>query len=116
MGRNPPAVALRETHWLTAIREGDRTGFARLERPQRERVVAVVRRALRDADEAEDVTQEIFLTVYHSVREFDGRSRLSTWLYRVALNRALNRLRDLSRRRSTDDHADPTPPAGADES
>lgn len=57
-----------------------------------------MRRVLRDPAEAEDVTQEVFLSMLRSIRQFDGRARFSTWLHRVALNRALNRLRDLSRR------------------
>ncbi len=83
---------------LERLRRGDPGEFESLYREYRSRVVAIVRRVLRDPEEAEDVAQEIFLSVLSSVRTFDGRARLSTWLYRVSLNRALNRLRDLVRR------------------
>jgi len=42
---------------------------------------------------AEDVTQEVFLQVYRSLHAFEGRSRFSTWLYRIAYNRALDQRR-----------------------
>jgi RNA polymerase sigma-70 factor (ECF subfamily) len=52
----------------------------------------VYRLALRYADcvaDAEDITQEVFLSVYASIGRFEGRSALSTWVYRVALNHCL---------------------------
>jgi RNA polymerase sigma-70 factor, ECF subfamily len=83
---------------LEPLRRGDPLAFENLYRVYRGRVLSIVRKVLRDPMEAEDVAQEIFISVLASVRRFDGRARLSTWLYRVALNRALNRLRDLVRR------------------
>jgi RNA polymerase sigma-70 factor (ECF subfamily) len=43
--------------------------------------------------EAEDVLQETFISAYRALDRFEGRSRLSTWLYRIAYNAALMRLR-----------------------
>jgi RNA polymerase sigma-70 factor (ECF subfamily) len=45
---------------------------------------------LRNAEDAGDFTQEVILKVYRSLSRFEGRSRFSTWLYRVAYNTALN--------------------------
>ena len=45
---------------------------------------------LRNAEDAMDFTQEVFLKVYRSLPRFEGRSRLSTWLYKVAYNTAVN--------------------------
>ncbi len=88
----------RDEQALESLRRGEPAAFDALYRRYRERVVAIVRKVLRDPVEAEDVAQEIFISVLGSVHRFDGRAQLSTWLYRVALNRALNRLRDLVRR------------------
>jgi RNA polymerase sigma-70 factor (ECF subfamily) len=44
----------------------------------------------RNAEDAADFTQEVFLKAYHSLSTFEGRSRFSTWLYRIAYNTALN--------------------------
>ncbi|MFP3090517.1 sigma-70 family RNA polymerase sigma factor [Treponema sp. TIM-1] len=44
----------------------------------------------RNAEDAADFTQEVFLKAYHSLSKFEGRSRFSTWLYKIAYNTALN--------------------------
>ncbi len=48
---------------------------------------------LRDPDQAEDVVQDTLLAAYRSRLQFEGRSALGTWLYRIAYNAAINRLR-----------------------
>jgi RNA polymerase sigma-70 factor (ECF subfamily) len=63
-----------------------------------QRVLSVAMRLLQDRGEAEDLTQEVFVALYHHLPEFRGESRLSTWIYRITRNRALNRLKFLKRR------------------
>ena len=50
-------------------------------------------RLLNDETEAEDVVQETFLNAFKSIRSFDGRSSLGTWLFRITYNNAMMRLR-----------------------
>ena len=80
---------------------------ARDERAFREFVFAheklvfnLVFRMLGNYEEAEDVSQEVFVTVFKAIGSFRGKSRLSTWLYRIAANHAKNRLKYLARRRT----------------
>ena len=80
---------------------------ARDERAFREFILAherlvfnLVFRMLGNYEEAEDVSQEVFVTVFKAIGTFKGKSRLSTWLYRIAANHAKNRLKYLSRRRA----------------
>src|SRR5512135_656618 len=50
-------------------------------------------RLLRDQTAAEDVVQETFFSAFKALNQFDGRSRLGTWLFRIAYNNALMKLR-----------------------
>jgi RNA polymerase sigma-70 factor (ECF subfamily) len=54
-------------------------------------------------DEAEDVTQEVFTRINRALPTFRGESQLSTWIYRIARNAALDRLRSPSFKRTTED-------------
>jgi RNA polymerase sigma-70 factor (ECF subfamily) len=69
------------------------------------RVFAVAFRMLHDRAEAEDLSQEVFVALYHALPTFRGESRLSTWIYRITRNRCLNRLKFL-KRRHVGSHAD----------
>jgi RNA polymerase sigma-70 factor (ECF subfamily) len=56
-------------------------------------VYSVALKLLGDEQEAEDVLQETFLSAFEAIDRFEGRSKLSTWLYRIAYNASLMRLR-----------------------
>ena len=70
--------------------EGDGRAFERLVRSYHDLVFSVVRGIMGRNDEAEDVVQEIFIKVYRNLGGFRGESRLSTWIYRIARNEAIN--------------------------
>ncbi|HEY1557525.1 MAG TPA: sigma-70 family RNA polymerase sigma factor [Kofleriaceae bacterium] len=78
---------------LDRAREGDREAFGRLVRRNHRRVYAATLHILGNHSDADDATQETFVRAYRGLASFDGRADLSTWLYRVAINTALNTLR-----------------------
>jgi RNA polymerase sigma-70 factor (ECF subfamily) len=78
---------------------GDVGAFDALVTGYADRVFGVAYRILGDRAEAEDLAQEVFVALYHSLKTFRGESRLSTWIYRITKNRCLNRLKFLKRRR-----------------
>lgn len=82
-----------ELELLAGLRAGQGAAFRRLVDCHSAQVYAVALRLLGDEQEAEDVLQETFLHAFRSVARFEGRSQLSTWLYRIATNAALMRLR-----------------------
>ncbi len=53
---------------------------------------------LHDASEADDMSQEVFIEIFTSIRKFKGESTLSTWMYRIAINKCLNHLRSKKRK------------------
>jgi RNA polymerase sigma-70 factor (ECF subfamily) len=78
---------------VSALRAGDRQAFAQMVEAHSPFVFRLAVGMLHDKQEAEDVLQETFLNAYRGLRSFEGRPSLSTWLYRIATNQALNGLR-----------------------
>jgi RNA polymerase sigma-70 factor (ECF subfamily) len=78
---------------VALARAGDGEAFATLARRHRDRVYRLALRITRDPQDAEDVLQETFLSVYRKLDEFREEAAFSTWLHRVAANHALMRLR-----------------------
>lgn len=78
---------------VAAVLEGDLDGFQELVTRYQGRVVNYLYRLLRDLDEAHDLAQEVFLRIYRALDRFDSGYRFSTWLFRVAQNAAIDRIR-----------------------
>lgn len=72
---------------------GDEEAFAQLFRQHKSRVYSVCLLMTKDVADAEDLTQEAFLQVFRTISSFRGDAAFSTWLYRVAVNTVLMRLR-----------------------
>ncbi len=87
-----------EQRWVEAARKGQTEAFERLVLTYQQKVFNLVFRLLGEREEAEDLTQEIFLNVFKHIKEFRGDSQFSTWLYQVTLNHCRNRLTYLRRR------------------
>jgi RNA polymerase sigma-70 factor (ECF subfamily) len=75
------------------LKAGEAGAFEELVALYRERVYRVAWRVVRDDETAEDVAQEAFIRVFRHVHRFEERSSLYTWIYRITVNIALNRLR-----------------------
>lgn len=82
-----------EAFSLEALKAGDRAEFARLVEAYSELIYRLAIKMMNDPQDAEDVLQETFMKALRGIRQFDGRSSLSTWLYRIATNEALMALR-----------------------
>jgi len=89
---------LPESRLISRLRVGDLAAFeelvAHFERP----VYALCFRLLGDAEEARDAAQETFLKVYRGLGGFRGEAGLKTWIYRIAINQAMNQKRWWRRR------------------
>lgn len=78
---------------LDALRAGDRSEFAKLVDTYSGVIYRLGLKMLNNDQDAEDILQETFIKAYKALPRFDGRSSLSTWLYRIATNEALMLLR-----------------------
>ncbi len=96
-GPNPIRRRSREADeqlaWVLASQDGDTVAFNRLVILWQQRIFNLCLRMLRDPDEASEAAQETFMQAYRSVGRFRLESRFSTWLYRIASNQCLTRLR-----------------------
>ena len=79
-------------------RRGEREAFAQLMRQHEKRIYNFSYRMLGNREEAEDLTQDIFIAAFRGIKGFRAEAKFSTWLYRIAMNRARNRFKYLSRR------------------
>ncbi len=83
----------RDGFSLAALQIGDKAEFARVVDTYYEMIYRLAIRMLNNPQDAEDVLQETFIKAYRNFKNFDGRSSVSTWLYRIATNEALMFLR-----------------------
>ncbi|MFA5826619.1 MAG: sigma-70 family RNA polymerase sigma factor, partial [Gallionellaceae bacterium] len=85
---------------------GDKHAFELLVAKYQRRLGRLISRFVRDAAEAEDVTQDAFIKAYRALPAFRGDSAFYTWLYRIGINTAKNHLLALGRRAPTSTHFD----------
>jgi RNA polymerase sigma-70 factor (ECF subfamily) len=87
------AAFVNESELLEGLRAGEAAAYRRLVELNSANVYHVALKLLGDEQEAEDVLQETFMSAFQALDRFEGRSKLSTWLYRIATNASLMRLR-----------------------
>ncbi|WP_188648424.1 RNA polymerase sigma factor [Marinithermofilum abyssi] len=85
---------------LERAKNGDPEAFSDIVRSHQHRVYNLALKMLRDPDEAKDATQDIFIKIHSSLKNFRHSSRLPTWVYRVATNHLLDQLRRAKRERT----------------
>lgn len=83
---------------MRRVADGDEAAFTELLRKYSQPIHAFVYRMLHDADEADEVTQEVFLRVYRTADLYRPAARFTTWLFAIANNLATDRLRKRQRR------------------
>lgn len=107
-----PLTPEAERALLDKLRRGDERAFSELVTRFQTPVYSVVLRLLgHRREDALDVSQEVFVTIFKHIKGFRGESRLKTWIHRIAINHCRTRLEYLGRRRETlhdpiDEHLD----------
>lgn len=84
-----------ESNLVSALRRGDTEAFSQVFEAHSDQIFRLAFGILKSEDDAEGVVQDTFLTFFRRLEQFEARSRLSTWLYRVAYNLSIDRLRKM---------------------
>ena len=88
-----------EAEFIERLKTGDATAFDTLVTRYTGDIYGLLFRITEDAEEAGDLTQETFLSVFKAIKKFRGDADLKTWLFRIAINQSRNRFRWWKRRR-----------------
>ncbi len=84
---------------VLALRNSDEKEYGKLVSLYQKPLTNVVMRVVFNHDEASEIVQDVFLSFYKNIDKFEGKSKVYTWLYRVALNRSIDLIRKRERER-----------------
>jgi RNA polymerase sigma-70 factor (ECF subfamily) len=88
-----------ETELLIQLKSGNRMAFEELVAMYQKKVLNICYRFLLNRADAEDVSQEVFIEIFHSIRNFREDAKLSTWIYRIAVSKSLDEIKRQSRKK-----------------
>lgn len=96
IGQTSAQMALRDPdiRLMLRVRDGDPAAFSEMVGAFQHRLVGVMHHLMGNADEAEDLAQEVFLRVYRNRKKYRPKAKFSTWLFTIANNMAMNALRN----------------------
>jgi len=107
---------ISDSECVRRLQRGETDAFEVLVRRHEKTIFNLVYRMLGDYDEATEISQEVFLSAYRAIGQFRGDANFSTWLYRIALNQASTRRKNLHTRQqryvpmeATEPVSDPQP-------
>ncbi len=81
---------MNQPELIEQLQQGDESAFKKLVDEYQDMVYNTALGIVQNADDADDITQEVFIQVFQSVSSFKGDSKFSTWLYRITLSKALD--------------------------
>jgi RNA polymerase sigma factor (sigma-70 family) len=82
-----------EIELIALLRQGNEVAFKQVFDTHQDRIFNTMLYMVQSVEEAKDLTQEVFVDVFLSIENFKAQSKLSTWIYRIAINKALNHQR-----------------------
>ncbi|HEX5667982.1 MAG TPA: RNA polymerase sigma factor [Chitinophagaceae bacterium] len=88
-----------ESQLVERLKKGDESAFRTIVETRKDLVFNTALGLLQNAEDAEDITQEVFIKVYESVHQFKGESAFSTWLYKIAVTKSLELIRSRKRKK-----------------
>jgi RNA polymerase sigma-70 factor (ECF subfamily) len=90
---------MENEHLIQKLRAGDNAAFSQLVTLYANKVINTCYKFLLDKEDAEDIAQEVFIEVFQSIKSFRGDSKLSTWIYRIAVTKSLDEIKKRNRKK-----------------
>ncbi|RYG03269.1 MAG: RNA polymerase sigma factor [Chitinophagaceae bacterium] len=90
---------MNEWTLIEQLRQGDEAAFKKIVEAWQDLVYNTAFGIVQNAEDAEDVAQDVFVQVYESINTFKGESKLSTWLYRITISKAMDHIRRKNRKK-----------------
>ena len=97
------SLLMTDGEYINRLKSGDEKAFREFVEQQQPHLLRLCTGFVHNREDARDLVQEIFIEVFRSVKNFREDSRLSTWLYRIAVNKSLNYLRKNKKRAGVSD-------------
>ncbi|MGM0566113.1 MAG: RNA polymerase sigma factor [Bacteroidota bacterium] len=94
---------MQEKEFISQLKKGDEKAFRTLVGSYGKMIFHTCFRIIQDKDDAQDIAQDVFVEAFQSVDKFMNQSAISTWLYRIAINKSLNFIKKHKKRTLTDD-------------
>ena len=85
---------MSDTEIIEQLKQGSQLAFKKLVETYQKLVINTCYGLVQNREDAEDIAQDVFIEVYRNINNFRADSKISTWLYRIAVNRSLNYIRD----------------------
>ncbi len=90
---------MSDSFLLQRLKSGDKIAFNELVAQYKTRVINTCYKFLLNQEDAEDVSQDVFIEVFQSIKSFRGDSKISTWIYRIAVTKSLDELKKRNRKK-----------------
>lgn len=90
---------MNEENLISLLKRQDQTAFKELVQQFSRRVYNTSLGILQNGEDAEDISQEVFIEVFQSIHQFKGESKLSTWIYRIAVTKSIEFIRRKNRKK-----------------
>ena len=94
----PPPPEIEEGVLVTRAKQGDLSAYDDLVRRYQERIYATIYHMTSNHEDANDLAQDAFIKAFHALKSFKGGSSFYTWVYRIAVNRTINFLKQRKNR------------------
>ena len=92
-------MEIGDSELIYKLKNADEDGYRQLIQEYQEKIFNTCISLVKNADDADDLTQEVFIEIFNSIHKFREDSLLSTWIYRITVNKSLEHLRKLKRKK-----------------